>query len=328
MSDAPRKNQNSAASESAPKNRRIFGVGALILAVPVVLWIGAATYVAHSLKYPAFLSENNGDDVFGAHVPTRSGQPYAEMRALGLIPEDFKAGSIIGLGGWPVETSGWFIRGPRRAAVIIVPAAGAGLEQSIAYVRMLHEAGYSTVALDSLSSAHLGTDWGWTERQGALAAAQKLTQMGYGKIAALGISEGAAAVIFAQAEHPVFKAIVADSPYASLSEMLRRNPAIAGLNPAFTSTVLWIARRWYRLPIERLSPAVAAASLHNLPLLLIQNGGDQETPVADADAIRKAAGSHAGVWIAPSVGHGDAIYEARDAYALRVTDFLRQHLEN
>ncbi len=325
MSDAPRP---TAKAESAPNNRRIFGIGALILAVPVVLWIGAATYVAQSLKYPAFLSEENGDDVFGAHVPTRSGQPYAEMRALGLLPEDFKAGSITGLGGWPVETSGWFIRGTRRAAVVIVPAAGASLEQSIAYIRMLHEAGYATVALDSLSSAQLGTDWGWAEHRGALAAAQKLTQMGYKKIAALGISEGAAAAIFAQAERPVFKAIIADSPYASLSEMLHRNPAIAGLNPAFTNTVLSIARRWYGLPIERISPAMAAASLHNLPLLLIQNGGDQITPVADAGAIRKAAGSRAELWIAPSVGHGDAIYEARDAYALRVTDFLRQRLDN
>ena len=50
---------------SKRKPRRIFAVGALFLAIPALIWIVGAFFVARSLKYPAFLYRGNGQDVFG-----------------------------------------------------------------------------------------------------------------------------------------------------------------------------------------------------------------------------------------------------------------------
>src|SRR5258708_40202867 len=58
-----------AAGRKKRKPRRIFAVGALFLGIPALIWIVAAFFVARSLKYPAFLYQGNGQDVFGERVP-------------------------------------------------------------------------------------------------------------------------------------------------------------------------------------------------------------------------------------------------------------------
>src|SRR5580704_6671923 len=55
---------------TAPKRRprRIFGIGAILLGVPILLWVGAGFFVARSLRYPDFL-RRGGENAFGQHVP-------------------------------------------------------------------------------------------------------------------------------------------------------------------------------------------------------------------------------------------------------------------
>src|SRR5258708_8180364 len=156
----------------------------------------------------------------------------------------------------------------------------------------------------------------------ALATARTLMDDGFEKIAALGISEGAAGAIMAQAEQPVFTAIVADSSYANLRQLILRSPSISKLNPAFAATVFWEAQWWFGKPLSKISPADDAAKLRELPLLVIQNRGDKITPLADGKAILYAGGLNSEIWIAPSDGHGEAIYEAPAVYAGRGVRFL------
>jgi pimeloyl-ACP methyl ester carboxylesterase len=326
MTSAPHLRSDSAELPPVRRNPRILAVVAIIFGLPIVLWIVGAAYVARSIRYPAFLDQGSGQDVFGARVPEKSSHPYAELSAaLGVSPEEFQAGVTQSeISGMPVEASGWLIRGSRRETVLLIPAAGGSEEQLIAYILPLHQAGYTVVALESPASRHLGTDWGWTEHRLALLSAAKLRALGYDKVAALGISEGAVAAILAQSEHPVFRAIVADSPYANLRDIVNRNPSIVVLNPAFKRTVLWIAGRWHRLPIDQVSPQSVANKLTGTPLLIIQNGDDHITPVADGEAIRTACRCGAELWVAPVQGHGNAIYDARDAYVSRVLEFLKR----
>jgi pimeloyl-ACP methyl ester carboxylesterase len=160
------------------------------------------------------------------------------------------------------------------------------------------------------------------KRKFALATARALKADGFDKIAVLGISEGASGAIMAQAEQPVFNAIVADSSYANLEQLLMRSPSMSRLNPAFASTVMWEARWWFGRPLSKISPAIDAANLGNCPLLVIQNRGDRISPMSDGKALLYASGVNSEIWIAPSDGHGDAIYEAPAAYAERVIKFL------
>jgi pimeloyl-ACP methyl ester carboxylesterase len=307
------------------KPRRIFAVGALFLAIPALIWIVAAFLVARSLKYPAFLYRGNGQDVFGERVPMfKRGSVTDIATAIGVDPERYDAGTVEDDAGRHRQVSvvGWYFPGKRREVVVILPAAGGSEDQLIPYIKFLHTAGYTVVANYSANNPEYGISWGMLKRKFALATARSLKTDGFDKIAALGISEGAAGAIMAQAEQPVFNAIVADSSYANLKELLLRSPSISGMNPAFASTVMWEARWWFGRSVSKIAPAADAANLGNCPLLVIQNRGDKITPPVDGKAILYASGVNSEIWIAPSEGHGDAIYEAPAAYAEHVVKFL------
>jgi fermentation-respiration switch protein FrsA (DUF1100 family) len=305
--------------------RRIFALGALFVGLPALIWIVAAFFVARSLKYPAFLYLGNGQDVFGEHVPGfKRGSVTDIARAIGVEPERYDAGTVEDDAGRhrAISVVGWYFPGTRREAVLIMPSAGASEDQLIPYIKFLHAAGYTVVANYSSNNPEFGISWGLLKRKFALATARALKVDGFEKIAVLGISEGAAGAIMAQAEQPVFTAIVADSSYANLQQMLRRSPSISRLNPAFESTVMWAAQWWMGQRLNKISPVTDAAKLGNCPILVIQNRGDKITPPDDGKAILYAAGVNSEIWIAPSEGHGDAIYEAPADYAARVVKFL------
>jgi len=197
----------------------------------------------------------------------------------------------------------------------------------IPYVKFLLGAGYTVVAVYSANNPAYGINWGMLKRKFALATARTLRDDGFTRIAALGISEGAAGAIMAQAEQPVFTAIVADSSYANLEQLFMRSPSMSRLNPAFLGTVMWEAQFWFGRKLDKIAPVVDAGNLGTCSLLIIQNRGDQVTPLADGDALLSSAGFNAQMWTTPSDGHGDAIYEDPKGYAARVLKFLDASFE-
>ena len=321
-------------SESQPaqakrRPQRIFGIGALMLGLPIILWMGAAWFVARSLRYPDFL-RTGGQDVFGDHVPSfRRGSLTDIGVALGVEPERLDCGVVEedGLGHHKVSVVGWYFPGHRREVVMIVPAAGAPETAMIPYVKFLLGAGYTVVATYSANNPSYGVSWGMLKRKFALATARTLNDQGFDKIAALGIAEGAAGAIMAQSEQPVFTAIVADGSYANLARLFMRSPSMSRLNPAFVGTVMWEAQLWFGRPLYKISPETDASNLGTCSLLIIQNRDDQVTPLADGQAILAAAGFNAQMWTVPSGGHGDAIYEDPKGYAARVIKFLDASFE-
>ena len=183
------------------------------------------------------------------------------------------------------------------------------------------------VAAYSSNNPIYGINWGMLKRKFALATARTLSADGFTKIAALGIGEGAAGAIMAQAEQPIFTAVIADSSYANLEQMFMRSPSMSRLNPAFVETVMWEAQLWFGRPLNKISPATDAGSMGSCSLLIIQNRDDQMTPLADGQTILASAGFNARMWTVPSGGHGDAIFEDPKEYAARVIKFLDESFE-
>ncbi len=304
------------------RNARSFGwIGTAMIGTVAILWLGGSSLVAYRLAYPPFI-EDGHTDVYGPHAPIAdAAAPVNPLAALGA---QFQSVTIPVDDYPPVE--GWFVAGKLPMAVLLMPAAGGDRREMLPYMKFLHAAGYPMLAIGSGDNAKSGTGWGWRERAEVLAAADNLKRRGFANIAGIGISEGAAAILLAQAEHPVFSAIVADSAYRNLAAMFRATPSIAGLNPAFSQTVMMEAGLLMGHSLWRIDPASAARKLGGAALLVIQNRGDKIVSVADAQAIRDAAkSSGAELWIVPADGHGNAIFEAPDAYASRVTTFLSQH---
>jgi len=319
-------------SQPAPakhRPRRIFGIGAILLSIPIILWMGAAFFVARSLMFPEFL-RRGGQDVFGQHVPGFKRGSVTDIKtALGVEPERLDCGMVEedGIRHRQVSVVGWYFPGKRREVVVIVPAAGAPETAMIPYVRFLLDAGYTVVEAYSSNNPVYGISWGMLKRKFALATARTLIDDGFTKIAALGIGEGAAGAIMAQAEQPVFTAIVADSSYANLEQLFMRSPSMTRLNPAFVKTVMWEAQLWFGRPLDKISPATDAGNLGSCSLFIIQDRDDQMTPLADGKALIDAAGFEGQMWIVPSGGHGDAIFEDPKGYAARVIKFLDASFE-
>jgi pimeloyl-ACP methyl ester carboxylesterase len=244
--------------------------------------------------------------------------------AVGVEPERLDCGVVEedGIRHRTVSVVGWYFPGKRREVVVILPSAGAPEIAMIPYVKFLLGAGYTVVAAYSANNPSYGINWGMLKRKFALATARTLQDDGFDKIAVLGISEGAAGAVMAQAEHQVFTAIVADSSYANLARLFMRSPSISRLNPAFASTVMWEAQLWFGRSLYQISPEIDAGNLGTCSLLIIQDRDDKVTPVADGKAILDSARFNAQIWTVPSAGHGDAIYEDPNAYAARVVRFL------
>ncbi len=293
-----------------------------MLGIAAGIWFGTASLVAYRFRYPPFLAEGR-TDLSGPDVPGSPDAPPTDPKtALGA---DFERVTLTLADGTTVAA--WFVRGTRpHAGIVLLPPASGTRRTMLPWLKFLHTAGFSIIAPDSGDSAARGVDWGLHEREVAWASAAALTARGLWQVVALGVSEGAAAAILAQAERPTFRAIVADSPYANLDTMFRRVPALAGLHPAFVSTVIWEASLMLGRRLEGISPAAAARNLSGCSLMVIQNRGDELTTIADAQAIRTAAGPDAELWLVEAGGHADAIYEGPVEYATYVTDFLNRQL--
>ena len=143
------------------KTRRIFGIGAILLGIPLVLWMGAAFFVARSLMYPEFI-RRGGQDVFGQHVPAFQRGSITDIgKALGVEPERLDCGVVEedGFRHRQVSVTGWYFPGKRREVVIIVPPAGAPEIGMIPYVKFLRDAGYTVVATYSANNPRYGINW-------------------------------------------------------------------------------------------------------------------------------------------------------------------------
>ena len=146
------------------------------------------------------------------------------------------------------------------------------------------------------------------------------------RIGAMGFSMSASTFILAQ--NPAIKAIVADSPYASLNQIVERQffflpgplkwPVVM-LTQFYTKLLLG-------LDIEKAAPVNAVRDL-KAPLLLIHGEEDSQIPINHSEEI--AANSNPDttqLWRIPRADHGQAHALAGRQYEERVLNFFSQHL--
>lgn len=302
------------------RSRRALIVSLGMIGTAIALWIGASLFIAYQVSHPPFLGSADGN-VFIASAAARethagiASDPKAECGAdYSNVKIDYGHGRSI---------AGWLVPAQRGSAIVLLPAAGASRRAMLPYLKFLHAADFSVLMLDSPDYASGSVKWGWDGREVAAGAAEFLERKGYRRVAALGVSEGAAAFLMAQAEMPRFTAIISDSSFADLRSMLRRSPSIGALNPAFLNMVMWELGLVIGRAPAGVSPLASVRKLGRCSLMVIQNRGDPIVPQASGKAIYdNAIASDRELWLAPSNGHGDAIFEAPEQYSKRVLDFL------
>ena len=287
------------------------------------LWFGAATFVAYHILHPPFLDGGFGDIGFTSEQERVAADlPTDPMSCCQAAFENLRV-SAEG-----VSVDAWFVPGILQSALLLMPPSGASKRAMLPYLKFLHSAGLPVLMIDDSDFVRGRAGWGFGARGIVKSAADVLGQKGFANIAALGVSEGAATALIVQGEHPgTFKAIVADSSFADLGTMLRRNPSLAGLNPAFLETILWEVGLALGHSPDHIAPKRSASHLGNCALLLIQNTKDPLIPESDAGGILAArADASSGIFLVESAGHGDAIYVNPDGYQKAVLSFLASNL--
>jgi fermentation-respiration switch protein FrsA (DUF1100 family) len=146
------------------------------------------------------------------------------------------------------------------------------------------------------------------------------------RIGALGFSMSASAFILAR--HQDVKAIVADSPYATLEGLIARQFFFL---PGFTKWPLVAMTKLYaRLLLGvRVSDAAPAEFVRDLnsSLLLIHGDADSQIPIEHSQAIYANADHDKTMfWIVPGADHGFAHGLEGPRYEVRVRQFFEQHL--
>ncbi len=162
--------------------------------------------------------------------------------------------------------------------------------------------------------------------QAAVGYAKSRRDVDPARIGAMGFSMSAS--VFILTRHPDVKAIVADSPYATLEGV------IAGqffFLPGFTKWPLVALTKFYAgifpgVEVSTAAPAEAVGELTH-PLLLIHGDADSQIPLEHSRTIKaKANPDITELWIVPGADHGMAHALEGHRYETRVQQFFERSL--
>lgn len=146
------------------------------------------------------------------------------------------------------------------------------------------------------------------------------------RIGAMGFSMSAAAMLMAR--HSDIRAIVADSPYASLEDLVARQFFFlpGPTKTPFVALTRWYAQALFSVDVRQAAPERIVQDLKS-PLLLIHGEADTQIPVEHTRRIAAQADpATTEVWIVPGADHGLVHALEGPQYELRVREFFERYL--
>jgi fermentation-respiration switch protein FrsA (DUF1100 family) len=236
-----------------------------------------------------------------------------------------------------VTLRGWFLppSGPEHAALIVNPSHGDHRGKIITATAMLVRHGYGVLTFDWRAIGESGGEFatlGYNEAKDVVAAVGWLanrTDVDPARIGALSRSAGAAAVIRAAAADSRIAAVVAETTFSRLQDMLETGvEAKTGL-PAFPFAPLMVlfGERETGIRIADVRPVDVIGRISPRAVLIIRAGRDTWIPPDNADMLYAAAGEPKALWDAPEAEHARVEYDDPDEYERRVVAFFDRYLK-
>jgi uncharacterized protein len=167
----------------------------------------------------------------------------------------------------------------------------------------------------------------YERRDAEAAVAYALERVPGARLGLIGYSMGASVALLLAAREPRVAAVVADSPFTGIAEVIAHGAARLRLPARLVVPVadaLNGVRYGYRFGAVR--PIEAIAALSPRPLLLIHGDADSLIPVAHAHALFATAREPKELWIVPGAEHCGGYFVDRRAYVARVAAFFSRHL--
>lgn len=231
-----------------------------------------------------------------------------------------------------VTLRGWWLPRPETTRTVIACAGhrrakhdllgiGSGLWRAGNNVLLFDFRGCGDSDKAALSLAHHETR---DARAGVQFVRQKLPGATIGII---GYSMGAAVAILIAAQDTEVRAVVADSSFVSIRDVVahgfrrKRFPA-----PPFVLLADAVNQVRYGYPFAAVRPLDAVSKVAPRPILIIHGGQDEITPVEQAYELFEAAGDHKELWIVEEAAHCGAYFTDRPLYVSRVAEFFDRAL--
>lgn len=263
------------------------------------------------------------------HPPREAVSPRPE--AFGLTYEDVTlvTSDDLRLTGWYFPPSH-----PDRAALLVNPGYASHRGQAITTTAMLARHGYGVLTFDWRAigeSEGSQSTVGYEEVldvQAAMAWLRARPDVDPTRLGALARSAGAAALIQAAADDPSIRAVVAETTFATIQDMMDTSiEAKTGL-PAFpfAPLIVWFSERETGLRIADVRPVDYIGRISPRPVLIIRAGRDTWVPAHNADLLYEAAGEPKELWDSPNSEHSEVSRGDPVAYNAKITAFFDRYL--
>jgi fermentation-respiration switch protein FrsA (DUF1100 family) len=301
------------ARSRATLRRRLLRLTAFLTATVALVYLGISAYMAEKVSHP-----------------TR--KPVGTCAEYRLTCEDVSFASTVD--GVPLK--GWFLDAPGTTAILMLHGRnsvrddkGIGLMDT---ARTFQERGYDVFMFDFRAHGASGGDryslgqWEVRDIEGAL---NVLKERGATSIGALGYSMGAATALNAAPGHPEIKALVTDSSFADLADLLEvQLPRASGLPSFFNPGVIFMGQSVFGIDLLSNKPERAVALMADRPLFIIHSTIDGTVPVEHANDLKESAAGNPNLefWITPADGHVQSVNYDREEYMSRVLAFFDKHL--
>lgn len=223
-----------------------------------------------------------------------------------------------------LKLSAWYTP-PQNEAVILI-AHGFNDNRIEAMHVLFAENGYGALSFDfrahGLSEGELST-LGYHERLDVEAALDfVLAQEGVERVGAWGGSMGAATLILSAAAHPRIEAVIADSAYPSLEDVLRLNMPIAFFQPF----VMFWGEYYSGAEIDSVNPELEIGKISPRPVFVIDGWEGGAAIMNSPHRLYEAANEPKEIWVEQGVPHLGMYANEPEEYERRMFRFFDEWL--
>jgi dipeptidyl aminopeptidase/acylaminoacyl peptidase len=285
-------------------------IGLGIILALVVIFVGISGYLGYSMTRTE-------------RVPLE-GNPGL----IGLIYEDVSFPSM----DENLTLRGWFLPNEVSEQVIIM-VHGDGANRADPTIGMLEIAsrlvggGYNVLMFDLRGCGESDGNMvsgGYYEKRDLEGAVEYAKERGFNHIGVLGFSLGAVTSLIATAEDTDIDAVVSDSSFADLEDIM--GPEFSKRTKApqfFLNPILFMIKIMYRVDFRAIKPVECVTEIAPRPILFIHGEEDETIPVEHAYRLFQASqNSQAQLWIVPGAGHTKSYITHPEEYISRVIDFF------
>jgi uncharacterized protein len=247
---------------------------------------------------------------------------------VGLSYEDVSFKSTIDA----LTLRGWFLPSPEsRRVIIIVHGINSNRlaigSETLGLVSCIVGSGYNVLMFDLRGNGQSDGNMvsaGVYEKRDLEGAVKFAEQRGMDRVGVLGFSLGAATAILAAAEDSDIHAVVSDSCFADLFDIIgpkfsqRTHAPQALLHP-----ILFAVKFMFGVNFDAVKPVNAVPKIWPRPVLFIQGTDDDGVSIADATRLVRATKNPlTQLWIVPWAGHTKSYATAPEEYTNRICAFF------